>query len=82
MPYITTAERIGIEKGIEKGIQQGIQDAVVEVLETRFEAIPGSLVKRIKSVEEAKVLSSLHRKAILVNNLEEFEQVMNEILAR
>ncbi len=24
MPYVTTAERIGIEKGIQQGIQQGI----------------------------------------------------------
>lgn len=28
MPYVTTAERIGMEKGIEKGIEQGIEQGI------------------------------------------------------
>lgn len=65
MPYITTAERIGMEKGIEEGKKKGeikkAQCDVVDVLETRFEAVPRHLVKEIKGIEEIAVLSSLHR---------------------
>jgi len=28
MPYISTAEKIGIEKGIEQGIEQGIETGI------------------------------------------------------
>ena len=28
MPYITTAEKIGIEKGIQQGIRQGLLEAI------------------------------------------------------
>jgi len=92
MPYISTAEKIGIEKGmqqgIEKGIQQGIkegeikkaQEAIVEVLETRFETVPIKLIHKIKEIKEEAPLSSLHRKSVLVKDLEEFEDVMKKIL--
>ncbi len=40
MPYVTTIERMGIEKGLQKGIQQGIQQAsetlVLRYLQHRF----------------------------------------------
>jgi len=44
MPYITSVERIGMEKGIEQGIQQGIQqgkqlgaaDMLLHLIERRF----------------------------------------------
>lgn len=85
MPYITTAERIGMEKGIEEGKKKGeikkAQCDVVDVLETRFEAVPRHLVKEIKGIEEIAVLSSLHRKAVLIKDLEEFTQIMNKMLS-
>ena len=85
MPYITTAERIGMEKGIEEGKKKGeikkAQCDVVDVLETRFEAVPRHLVKEIKGIEEIAVLSSLHRKAVLVKNLDDFAQIMNKMLS-
>jgi len=30
MPYITSVERIGMEKGIQQGIQEGIQQGIQE----------------------------------------------------
>jgi len=76
MPFITTAERIGIKKG---KIETARED-IVEVLETRFGAIPKSLRDKIQEIEDEKILSSLHRKAVLVQDLEEFSQVMDKPL--
>ncbi len=36
MPYITSAERIGIEKGIEKGMLSEAREMVIEALDLRF----------------------------------------------
>ena len=80
MPYITTAEKIGIEKGEKIGIAKGKMEDIGEALETRFGAVPKCLVEKIKEIKDDKVLSSLHRKAILAKNLKEFEQFINKAL--
>jgi len=80
MPYITTAERIGIQKGIKEGRIETAREDIVEVLETRFGAVPKGLIEKIKKIEDEKILSSLHRKAVLVQDLEAFSQVMDKSL--
>ena len=83
MPYITNAERIGIEKGIKEGIKEGkrskSQDYIIEVLETRFESLPAHLREKIKKIEELETLSTLHKEAVLVKNLQEFEKTIEKI---
>jgi len=32
MPYITTAERIGMEKGMLEGMQQGLKQGLLEAI--------------------------------------------------
>ena len=52
MPYITSVERIGMEKGIQKGIRKGIQqgkqlgaaDMLLHLIERRF-GPPSDLVR-------------------------------------
>ncbi|MFH1076384.1 MAG: hypothetical protein V1753_06030 [Pseudomonadota bacterium] len=95
MPHITTAERIGIEKGILQGIQQGIQqgvlqgiqqgiiqkaqEAVVDTLEVRFDVVPQSITKRLKSICDPAILKTLHRKAIEASSVEEFVKAFDII---
>ena len=92
MEYVTTAERIGIEKGqrigIEKGEQIGIEKgeriggrrtlrrAVLEILEVRFGEVPARIAEEIERIEEIDSLSGLHRKALLVPSLEDFEAAL------
>jgi hypothetical protein len=70
MPYVTTAERIGMQKGIKEGIKEGerkkSQDAIVEVLETRFECVSASLKSKIKKIEDLGILSTLLKKSAQV----------------
>jgi len=32
MPYVTSAERFGIEKGLQQGLQQGLQNSIKKLL--------------------------------------------------
>ncbi len=51
MAYVSTGERIGIEKGIQQGMQQGIQQgealALQKLLTKRFGAIPAEVAAQI-----------------------------------
>jgi hypothetical protein len=84
MSYITSVERIGIEKGIKQGIEQGIlqtaREDIIEALTIRFEAIPQALIEAIETLEDSAILKKLFRQAILVESLEEFKQVLDSLL--
>ena len=84
MEYITSVERIGIKKGIEQGMQQGIlqkaREAVIEILEVRFEVVPGSIVKTINGIDEPSVLKMLLKKGATVGSLPEFKQVIDLVM--
>ena len=76
----------GREEGIEEGIEQGIArgerkstlEAILEVLEIRFglsETHP--LSARISAVDDVQHLKQLHRAAIQVSNLDDFEGMLD-----
>ncbi|MBC2695735.1 MAG: hypothetical protein HF982_10770 [Desulfobacteraceae bacterium] len=71
----------GIQQGMQQGIQQGMQqsarESVIDILELRFEIIPKSILNRLNEIYDPSILKILHRKAIKVNSLEEFEQIIN-----
>ncbi|HEW97185.1 MAG: cytosolic protein [Candidatus Parabeggiatoa sp. nov. 3] len=83
MPYVTSIERFGIEKGLDKGREEGIlqqaRKSVVDALRTRFKRVPQSLVKMLQSIEDAKLLSNLHQKAILADSLKTFKQGLEKM---
>ena len=74
-------KREGREEGFEQGIEQGgrkraIED-ILDVLEIRFD-LPTShpLSARISAIEDLQRLKQLHRAAIQVSNLDEFERML------
>ena len=73
----------GVEKGIEKGIEKGriekAREAVFEVLEVRFDVVPLNIVKRIRSLDEVRVLEMLHRKAVQVESIEAFQELLHKV---
>ena len=91
MRYVTSVERLakqeGLEEGraegIEQGIEQGIlrmgRDSVIEVLETRFGELPISLVEAVNKIEEQAVLKDLLKRAITIESVTEFQQVLQEM---
>ncbi len=76
MPYITSIERHGIEKGIEQGMLNKARESVVEVLEVKFNSIPDDLKQTINNLDNLEVLKQLHRQAIVISSLTEFEELL------
>jgi len=80
MPYVTSVERIGIEKGLQQGLQQGLQkgqikkavDMIIDTIEIRFGSVPGDIRKAISSIEDGALLKHLHRHAVLCDGIDTF----------
>ena len=61
-----------------KGALRNAQEGVIEVLEVRFAEAPETAVEAVNSIEDMDILKDLHRKAITVGSLDEFEQILIE----
>ncbi len=72
MPYVTSAERFGIEKGIEKGQLIAYREHILELLEARFGAAPGAVRERVNAETDLAQLRGWHRLAGTCSKLEEF----------
>jgi hypothetical protein len=76
MPYITTAERIGIKKGIEIGIQQGsllgVREMLQETLRIKFGEVPEDIMTGIEKINDSNRIKELFKIAMTTDSLEEF----------
>jgi hypothetical protein len=74
----------GVQEGIQEGIQEGMlrksREAVLEVLEARFDFVPRSISSVIGAIDDPVTLKTLLRKAIIVESLDHFRQLVDEIL--
>jgi len=55
MPYVTSVERIGIEKGIQQGVRQGAKMLIKRLLIRRFGEIPLWAEKHLEAADTAKM---------------------------
>jgi len=80
MAYITSMERrgigIGIEQGLQKGILQKAYEDVIEVLKIRFGKIQRAVAEAIRKIDDVAKLTKLHQKAITVESVEQFKQLL------
>ena len=68
----------GIEQGIARGERKSTLEAILEVLEIRFglsETHP--LSDRISAIDNVQHLKQLHRAAVQVSNLDDFEGMLD-----
>ncbi|MCL0068705.1 hypothetical protein M1N42_03045 [Thermodesulfovibrionales bacterium] len=72
MPYVTSVEKIGIEKGMQQGMLLEAQDMLMEVLTERFGSVSGELSEQIKRIDSRKRLKNLIRQALRVKSFDEF----------
>jgi hypothetical protein len=74
MPYITSVERIGMEKGIQQGIQQGKQLGAVDMLlrqiERRF-GPPSDVVRERINKADPTTLMQWSERILDARNLED-----------
>jgi hypothetical protein len=72
MPYITSVERMGMEKGM--------RESVIDALEIRFENVPSELVDEISQIQDTSLLKNLHRQAITLDSISDFQDYLNQLI--
>jgi hypothetical protein len=75
MPYVTSFERLARQEGI---LQKGRED-VIDVLTIRFEDVPPSLIEEINQIEDSSRLTTLHRQAITIGSITEFQGNLDQL---
>ena len=83
MPYITSVERIGMQKGFEQGLQQGlqqglreVQDMVCEAVTTRFGTVPDDILAAVRRLEDRETLHALLRQAIICPTIDALREAL------
>lgn len=71
MPYITGFER--------DGMVLNARESVIDVLETRFEAVPSELSNSLEEIKDITVLKRLHKQSITIGSVQEFERLLDEM---
>ena len=75
----------GIQQGMQQGMQQGIvknaQEDVIDILETRFGVVPGSIVEIIKGIDDPSLLKIVLKQVVIVGSLEEVKQVLEKVMS-
>lgn len=74
MPVLSRMEL----RGMQAGILQTARESVLEVLDVRFEVVPTEVIEAVKQIEDPSVLKRLHRQAISITSIEEFQQVLEQ----
>ncbi|MCL1468500.1 transposase [Argonema galeatum] len=75
MRYVTSIERLAREEGM---IEKGRED-IIDVLQIRFQDLPGELVQEINQIEDVEQLKTLHRQAVTIGSLAEFQQAIDRL---
>jgi hypothetical protein len=78
MPYITTAERIGLKKGIEQTLPT-IHQAFATIIKIKFGEAGGSLSERIHQVRSLDALQQLMAQLEGAHSLSDAEKIFNEM---
>ncbi len=85
MPYVTSAERIGIEKGRYEGRDEGIlfnaREMLLDALDAKFSEsnVPADIKQQIQALNNRILLKRLHRTAIQSKDIEDFRQSMKDL---
>jgi Putative transposase, YhgA-like len=80
MPYVTSLERlylergeeIGREEGREEGILSNARQSILQVLEIRFQSVPKEISDRLDSISDLPKLQELHRLSVTISSVDDF----------
>jgi hypothetical protein len=79
MRYVTSIERMGIEKGREEGRQEGLREGLIAAIELGLELKFGSeglqLLTEISQIQDLEILEAIKVRIKMANNLREIQQV-------
>jgi len=66
----------GEKQGFQRGAQQTVQQLLFETLQVRFDAVPERVMESLNKIDQLETLKSLHKEAITIASLAEFEQLL------
>ncbi len=66
----------GLHKGMQKGFVQKAYEDVIEVLKIRFGEIQRAVAESIRKIDDVAKLTKLHQKAVTVESVEQFKQLL------
>ncbi len=70
----------GFEEGMQQGMRQSQRKAIREVLEARLGIVPLDIIRALKLIEDTEILGELHRKALVVDDLQAFQSIMTQLM--
>jgi len=73
MPYVTSIERLGIQKGMMTRCREDI----IDILEIRFDIVPSPLIEMINKIDDINQLKNLLKQAVTIPSLEDFQELIN-----
>lgn len=79
MRYITSVERIGMEKGMEKGLRQGLLMGIEMGLEIRFGQEGRRLLPEIRKVEDVPILQAISQGLKSVKTPDELRRIYQQM---
>ena len=78
MSYATSFDKIILQRARQQTLLQYLQESVIEILTNRFKPVPNSCVEMLQAIDDKTLLLSLYKKAMLVNSLDEFKQLLEK----
>ncbi|NER99046.1 MAG: transposase, partial [Symploca sp. SIO1B1] len=64
-------------RGMQRGAVQNAHEWLLEVLTIRFEVVPPEVIEAINQIEEVSILKQLHRQAITISSMVEFQKLLS-----
>jgi hypothetical protein len=76
MPILSQIETRAMQRGTQQEALRSARESLLEVLEVRFQEVPEAIAETVNSIDDVAFLKQLHRQAIVIGSLEEFEQLL------
>jgi flagellar biosynthesis/type III secretory pathway protein FliH len=70
----------GFDEGMQQGQMEHAKKAIADVLEARLNVVPLDIITALKPLEDVQILEELHRKAVIVKDIQEFRALLQQIL--
>jgi len=87
LDIIELAQEKGMEKGMEKGRKEGLrkgressQEMVLDTIFDLFGNMPLEMIDKVKSVTHFDLLKMIHRQALKCKDIEQFRDVLNQMV--
>jgi hypothetical protein len=79
MPYVTSAERIGIEKGIqqgrEEGLQQGLRAGLELALKLKFGAAAAEFLPEIRQLTDLATIQAIYAQLEAASTIDDVRRI-------